>query len=73
MLLFQTKSAVTRLTTEMHMQVVVSGTSIAAEFILHTLATIFYDMHQVGLAKKGKRAEQVAAINGVEQLLQISQ
>lgn len=55
------------------MQVVVSGTSIAAEFILHTLATIFYDMHQVGLAKKGKRAEQVAAINGVEQLLQISQ
>ena len=43
--LFETEGAMTLLTAEMHVQVVMGSTAVAAEFILDTLASIFNDVH----------------------------
>lgn len=73
MYLLQTKGALARFAAEMNMQVVVGGTDVATEFVLHTITAILDDMDQMSFAEKGKGTEEVAAVNGIKQLLQLTQ
>lgn len=55
------------LTIEMDMHVVVLARRIEmamAKFVFHTIATIFEDMNEMVLPKKGERAEDNGLVNG---------
>ena len=71
----QTEGAMTALTIEMHMLVVVIVVTMVAvaEFIAHAVAAILDDVHQMVLAEEGERTEDARLVDGQNLVFQFAE